>query len=506
MSSSLQPDQNSIAELIGEEFDTASLRVEAVLSKLPVHDLSGEANEPIKIERKNERGKTEMLWHVGPGLYGMPGPLAYRIDTAIINQRIDEQRPVIPKIIRLGSLRDILRELGLSASGTNIAAVKRALLQNATANIHAKVPYRTKYGEATFEAGLTRYAVIFNDQPLPDGSRADAVYIVLHDVFWEFLRVAPIRPLRKQYLKQLSHSAYAQRLYEILSFQFFAAYKQGKARATLKYSDYCIQAPLPRKTIKNHIYTQLYRIHQPHLKAGYIAKVDYENLPTSETPDLLIHYTPGPLARQEYELFNRRALREEGADDGFDLSATVALIGVAPFPTPLTAAEELVTEFQKARYGKAQRRITKSETRLAQRLIDQWGQEKARELVLEATRNALAVKLSPTYLTALERHLEEAADGLQQNTQQAQQLSAQEQRYRYEQAATYLYEQMSADERGPYLAEAQTRAAHLSETEQVYRDLFTDPQLKENTIYSFVINLIIDEFETGRRALPATFA
>lgn len=505
MSQSQETNQDSIAEIIGEEFDTASLRVEAVLSKLPVHDLSGELNEPIKIERKNDRGKTEMLWHVGPGLYGMPGPLAYRIDTAIINQRIDEQRPVIPKIIRLGSLRDILRELGLSASGTNIAAVKRALLQNATANIHAKVPYRTKHGEATFEAGLTRYAVIFNDQPLPDGSRADAVYIVLHDVFWEFLRVAPIRPLRKQYLKQLSHSAYAQRLYEILSFQFFAAYKQGKARATLKYSDYCIQAPLPRKTIKNHIYTQLYRIHQPHLKAGYIAKVEYEALPT-EPPDLLIHYTPGPLARQEYELFNRRLLPDESLDDdSFDLSTTVALVETATFPVPPAPAEELVMEFQKARYGKAQRRITKSETRLAERLIAQWGEAQARQIVIEATQKALAAKFSPTYLTALERHLEEAAEQLRALTQQQQTLSAQELRYRNEQAAAYWYEQMSTAERAPYLKEAEARAAHLSETEQVYRDLFTDPQLKANTIHSFVINLIIDELETGRRPLPPTF-
>ena len=42
-----------------------------------------------------------------------------RLDTLIINRRIEEARRPIPRMLKLGSLSDICRELGLSDSGKN---------------------------------------------------------------------------------------------------------------------------------------------------------------------------------------------------------------------------------------------------------------------------------------------------------------------------------------------------------------------------------------------------
>ena len=45
------------------------------------------------------------------------------------------------------------------------------------------------------EADFTRYNVIFTGEKLPDGRRADAVYIILNEPYREVLNNAPMRPV-----------------------------------------------------------------------------------------------------------------------------------------------------------------------------------------------------------------------------------------------------------------------------------------------------------------------
>lgn len=381
-------------------FDTEAFRVEAVLSKLPIHILNDEYTEPINIQRPG------ISWEVSPGRWGMPGSLAYKIDSIFINHRIDENRPTLPKVIKLGSLREILRELGMAENGTNTAAVKRALLQNATAFVQAKVPYRNKETVGAFEFGDTRYGIIFQNQSLPDGTKADAIYIVLHDLFLQFLRAAPVRPIRSAYLKYLSDSPFAHRLYEILSFQFYAAFKQGRPYAVLRYSEYCQQAPLTRKSEKRLIYQQMWRIHKPHITSRYIRNVEYEAIRNSDLPDFNIKYYPGILARQEYELFNRKSLSAPESND-YNLSTSIALAGEQQMPEAPTPSQELVAEFQSLRFGESQKRIAKSEEQLASSLIDRWGFNDAREIITMAFKRANEAGFKSTYLTGLGQYIRE---------------------------------------------------------------------------------------------------
>ena len=121
--------------------------------------------------------------------YGQPGPLAYKLDTLIVNRRIEEARRPIPRIIRLGSLREITQELGISTHATS--TIKRALRQNAFAGITAKIRYRLADGsERTLEADFTRYSVVFTGEELPDGRKADAVYLILNDIYMQVINGA----------------------------------------------------------------------------------------------------------------------------------------------------------------------------------------------------------------------------------------------------------------------------------------------------------------------------
>src|SRR4051794_38051870 len=92
----------------------APIRIETALSRYPVHRLARKGN--IKIEVNEEAGSgTAIKWKVSYNSeYGQPGPLAYKLDTLIINRRIEEAARPIPRIIKLGSLHDICRELGMS--------------------------------------------------------------------------------------------------------------------------------------------------------------------------------------------------------------------------------------------------------------------------------------------------------------------------------------------------------------------------------------------------------
>src|SRR3954449_8497039 len=83
------------------------IRVETALSRYPVHRLSRKGNIKIEVREGSERGESAVNWKVSYNSeYGQPGPLAYKLDTLIINRRIEEARRPIPRILKLGSLSD----------------------------------------------------------------------------------------------------------------------------------------------------------------------------------------------------------------------------------------------------------------------------------------------------------------------------------------------------------------------------------------------------------------
>jgi hypothetical protein len=289
------------------------LRTETVLSRYPIHNLAKRGIVDIQITRKNDRGKIDLHWRVSPNpAYGLPRQLAYKLDTIVINRRLDEAGRPLPEIIRLGSLRDVARELGL---GNDTPTVKKAFLQNASAFITAKLSYKgTDGAERILEAGFTRYSVVFTGEKLSNGRMADAVYIELHPRYREVLNNAPLRPLNYDYLKQLPPAA--QRFYEIVSFHVYAAFQLRRPEARLRYSDYCAYSATQRYFDYDHFKKQMYKVHRPHLQSGYIAASRYEQTVDDENRiDWLMYYTPGAKAKSEYRAFTHKAKVLEAASD-----------------------------------------------------------------------------------------------------------------------------------------------------------------------------------------------
>lgn len=292
------------------------IRTDTVISRLPAHNLFGQGSVNIQINKKGAEGQTKLSWKVAfnPDV-GEAGQLAYRIETLLINRRIDEAGRPVPVMLRLGSLSEICQELGINPSGANTNSIKRALQQNAGALITANLAYKATDGvKQKLEATFTKYSVAFRGDELPNGEKSDGVIILLNEQYRRVLNRAGTRPLDFKYLKDLTPSA--QRFYEIISYQMYAALKYGYPEAKILYSDYCAYSGQPRQASAVEMNKRMYKIHQPHIKSGYISKVTY--LPTRDAEgntDWEMAYVPGPRAVAEFERFNRKLYLEDHAND-----------------------------------------------------------------------------------------------------------------------------------------------------------------------------------------------
>jgi hypothetical protein len=129
-----------------------------------------------------EHGQQKVHWKVTPNAaYGEPRALAYKLDKLVIDRRIDEVGRPVPELIRIGSLREIAKELDL---GGNTNEVKKALRQNAHTVITAKLTFTDRQGHQQYvEFEATRHGVVFAGEILPNGLRADAVYLTLNAAY-----------------------------------------------------------------------------------------------------------------------------------------------------------------------------------------------------------------------------------------------------------------------------------------------------------------------------------
>jgi hypothetical protein len=295
---------NEQLELISQN----TIRIETALSRFPVHKLARQRGGiTIDIRETTSNGELKTKWQVDySNRHGQPGALAYKVDSLIINRRIDDERPSIPKVIKLGSLSELCRELGMQRCGANANDLKKALMQNVGAIITAKLSYKATDGtERTIEAGFSRYSVIFTGERFPDGRKANAVYILLNEIYLKVLNEAQTRPLDYDYLRDLPPTA--QRFYELIGFQIYAVLKHERPRARLSYADFCTRAPQTRYLDWEHVRKQMYKVHAPHLKSGYLAKVEFQEQQTeSGQLDWLMLYTPGRRAEAEFREASRK--------------------------------------------------------------------------------------------------------------------------------------------------------------------------------------------------------
>jgi hypothetical protein len=364
----------------GEEIDP--IRVELLSTELPVHQVAKRGEEKIRILKRQRGGQIEARWSVDYNpTVGRPGQLAYRLDTWVIKRRLSAMRRPFPRLVRIGDLREIARELN---HGGDTNAVRRAFEQNATTFIRAKLAYRTTDGrEETLEGYFNRYTVFYRGHALPGGRRAETVYISLNDPYYDMVNSAIVRPLDFAYMRRLTPSA--QRFYELLSPRLFATIKYGHECAWIRYSDYCQHAVQKRQGTRRRMQTQMAHVQRAHLGSGYIDAVEYQNAPADDRgPDWILRYQPGPRARREYRKFNeerpgrplsaRRAARLVQLKESQPWIAPGGVVGAGT--EDRSAAVSLARRFMARRHGAAHgAEPTGRQARWAQSILDVLGND-----------------------------------------------------------------------------------------------------------------------------------
>lgn len=441
------------------------IRIETVLSKFPIHTLSKTGKVDICITDSGEHGQRKILWKVTPNTaYGEPRALAYKLDTLVINRTLDQIGRPLPELIRLGSLRDIAKVLGL---GGNTNDVKRALRQNAHAVIAAKLRYTdTEQRQREFEFETTRYGVVFSGETLPNGLRADAVYITLNPTYRAILNSAPLRPLDYSYLKELPPAA--QRFYEVISYRVFAAlsHVQPKTEPTvrIRYSDYCTFSAQKRSLNWNNVRPQMSEVHKPHLQSGYLRSVRFEKRVDSEgNPDWMISYEVGPKAKAEFLAFTKK---EHAAALEAEYLPLPRVPLAAPAPDPDSAVpietsktqEALVLELTTRGISRKKAIHLLARLQPGQEVIDQleWGDDIIRRAAPGTFRNPPGLLISfiemnltpPSYFESSRlRKLRQAAQ-LAAAEEQARKLQLQSayEEYRKERIEQYIDEELDPEE------------------------------------------------------------
>ena len=136
----------------------------------------------------------------------------------------------------------------------------------------------------------------------------------------------------------------------------------------------------------------MYKVHRPHLAAGYLAQVRSSATTDADgQPDWLLHYTPGPKARAEYAAFRRQPgvetarPRPEDAEPADLLALMMPETPASPAPQPAEPphpqAEALVQQFYQRFHGLAQVTPTAKELTQATALLTTHGREKAQYLL-----------------------------------------------------------------------------------------------------------------------------
>src|SRR5215471_5960615 len=94
------------------------LRTETVLSRFPIHNLTTHGRVSIHLQRTNAQGDLDYLWEVSTSAhYGPPGPLAYKLDTLVINRLLDALPRPVPSVLKVGSLCQVAPQLARNTSG-----------------------------------------------------------------------------------------------------------------------------------------------------------------------------------------------------------------------------------------------------------------------------------------------------------------------------------------------------------------------------------------------------
>lgn len=307
LSNKKKPGQSTNKKTTKELNISETLRSEFHFLKFPFFNLCTRQSKINEInvleEEETKDGKIEIWWRVSRNINSdFPSSFARKLHKKVIEKILNDMNKPVPQLIRLGSFRQICKKMNMAESGENFREIKKALRDIKSATIDVKGTFRQKEKHGTkkfFEGIFSLYdMVFFTGEKLPDGTEADAVYVILNDMYVQNFNNNFVVPLDFQYLQSFKGDI-ASRMYEVLSIWFYPALENGRKYVQKQYSEICNYFPLTRQDCKWKAKGQLKSAHQQHITNGFLAS-EPEWIDSHEKNDWLIRYYIGPKAKGWY--------------------------------------------------------------------------------------------------------------------------------------------------------------------------------------------------------------
>jgi type I site-specific restriction-modification system R (restriction) subunit len=201
----------------------------------------------------------------------------------------------------------------------------------------------------------------------------------------------------------------SQRFYEIVSYKIFAAIKYRHAVAKLAYSEYCIFSAQRRYYEYDRVKKQMYKIHNPHLKSGYIRSVSYT--PTVDEhgkSDWIMQYVPGEKAHIEYQFFtNKKQLKRVATKKPEETTTQTRAVELVGYFYQRFHHEEVITPNNK-------------EIEQATELITKYGIDQSRFIVDYSLQEAQDTNYTPKFFGGILQYVNHAIESFNRRERQRQ--------------------------------------------------------------------------------------
>jgi hypothetical protein len=188
----------------------------------------------------------------------------------------------------------------LANSGKNKKRIKEALIRIGSNSIYTENTFYLRSERRYWRSGsklkerggsFTLWSVYWKGNILPDGRKADAIYLYLNPPYIISLNNYYIKPIDYDYYSTLK-SIIARRLYEILGLKFYGLRDSPYVR--FEYSTLCQLLPIAQQKFLSLAQQVLLAAHEELIETDFLAEVEWE-----EQKPWFINYYPGDRALEE---------------------------------------------------------------------------------------------------------------------------------------------------------------------------------------------------------------
>ena len=220
-------------------------------------------------------GAATLVWRVSHNSeHGQPGPLAYKIDTLVVNRKLDEAGRPTPASSGLGASPTSAGSWAWSTAARTGPTSSGRCTRTPSPPSRPRSDTRPSMGPGS----RVRHDPVHRRDDRRDVARRAAGRCRLHPPARPLPEVLRLRPVAGRSITTTSrpYPPPPSRYYELLSYHVFVALKHGQPRAQMRYSEFCRHAPQTRYTGFGPMRKQMAKIHAPHLRSGYLAGVEFK--------------------------------------------------------------------------------------------------------------------------------------------------------------------------------------------------------------------------------------